>query len=99
MNWALCCRSIQTISRAPTRVKYSPVQPSRTHNVVPVHVDHRRYRGVVDDPRNTDCAWMETTAVLHHDDDGSATRQFKLQGSYSILQLMSVMISIRDAKS
>lgn len=44
------------------------------------HTWFRRYRGVVDDPRNTDCAWMETTAVLHHDDDGSVTRQFKLQG-------------------
>ena len=28
------------------------------------------YRGIVDDPRNTDNAWMETSAVNFHDDSG-----------------------------
>jgi len=37
------------------------------------------YKGVVRDPRNTDCAWMETTAVLFHDDDGRATAKFSLR--------------------
>lgn len=29
------------------------------------------YSGYVDDPRNTDNAWMETTACNFHDDDGN----------------------------
>lgn len=28
------------------------------------------YKGYVDDPRNTDNAWMETVAMNYHDDDG-----------------------------
>ena len=28
------------------------------------------YEGYVDDPRNTDNAWMETVAVNFHDDTG-----------------------------
>ncbi|CAG5123899.1 unnamed protein product [Candidula unifasciata] len=36
------------------------------------------YRGYVDDPRNTDNAWMETVAMNFHDADGSGVAQFKL---------------------
>ncbi|KAK7104610.1 ADP-ribose pyrophosphatase, mitochondrial-like [Littorina saxatilis] len=36
------------------------------------------YRGYVDDPRNTDNAWMETTAILFRDDDGDSVAKFKL---------------------
>jgi len=36
------------------------------------------YRGYVDDPRNTDNAWMETVAMMFHDSDGSGVAQFKL---------------------
>jgi len=36
------------------------------------------YSGYVDDPRNTDNAWMETVCVNFHDDDGSIFDQFKL---------------------
>ena len=35
------------------------------------------YKGYVDDPRNTDNAWMETVAVNFHD-DGTAFSSFKL---------------------
>ena len=28
------------------------------------------YKGYVDDPRNTDNAWMETTAYNFHDESG-----------------------------
>jgi ADP-ribose pyrophosphatase len=31
---------------------------------------HEIYKGYVDDPRNTDNAWMETVAVNFHDDTG-----------------------------
>eukprot|EP00035_Acanthoeca_spectabilis_P013128 m.238780 g.238780 ORF g.238780 m.238780 type:complete len:374 (-) comp15810_c0_seq2:117-1238(-) len=36
------------------------------------------YRGYVDDHRNTDNAWMETTCVNFHDETGASTRPFKL---------------------
>lgn len=36
------------------------------------------YKGYVDDPRNTDNAWMETVAVNYHDHKG-AFHKFKLQ--------------------
>ncbi|XP_055334511.1 ADP-ribose pyrophosphatase, mitochondrial-like [Paramacrobiotus metropolitanus] len=32
---------------------------------------HEVYRGYVDDPRNTDNAWIETVAVNYHDETGS----------------------------
>ena len=36
------------------------------------------YRGYVDDPRNTDNAWMETVAYNFHDEKGDSVGQFKL---------------------
>lgn len=36
------------------------------------------FRGYVDDPRNTDHAWMETTVVHLHDQDGSTFSVFPL---------------------
>lgn len=36
------------------------------------------YKGYVDDPRNTDNAWIETTATNFHDEDGSVVGSFKL---------------------
>ncbi|VDL19520.1 unnamed protein product [Hymenolepis diminuta] len=36
------------------------------------------YRGYVDDPRNTDNAWMETVAVNFHDENGTGLAKFKL---------------------
>uniref|UniRef100_UPI003AAF8267 ADP-ribose pyrophosphatase, mitochondrial isoform X1 n=1 Tax=Centroberyx gerrardi TaxID=166262 RepID=UPI003AAF8267 len=37
------------------------------------------YKGYVDDPRNTDNAWMETVAVNFHDDTGSSVSELPLQ--------------------
>ncbi|TDG47373.1 hypothetical protein AWZ03_006232 [Drosophila navojoa] len=37
------------------------------------------YSGYVDDFRNTDNSWMETTALNFHDDDGSKVGQLQLQ--------------------
>jgi ADP-ribose pyrophosphatase len=37
------------------------------------------YKGYVDDPRNTDNAWMETVAMLFFDHDGTLTTNFTLQ--------------------
>jgi len=36
------------------------------------------YQGYVDDFRNTDNAWMETTALNFHDEDGSKVGQLEL---------------------
>ncbi|CAH8512649.1 unnamed protein product [Heterobilharzia americana] len=36
------------------------------------------YKGYVDDPRNTDNAWMETVAVNFHDDQGDSLALFPL---------------------
>lgn len=33
----------------------------------------------MDDPRNTDNAWMETQAVNYHDDDGKSVGRFPLE--------------------
>ncbi|KAF7221230.1 ADP-ribose pyrophosphatase, mitochondrial [Nothobranchius furzeri] len=37
------------------------------------------YKGYVDDPRNTDNAWMETVAVNFHDESGSSVSELPLQ--------------------
>merc|ERR1712117_864575 len=37
------------------------------------------YKGYVDDPRNTDNAWMETVALHFHDDTGDSVGQFPLK--------------------
>ncbi|XP_030052941.1 ADP-ribose pyrophosphatase, mitochondrial isoform X2 [Microcaecilia unicolor] len=37
------------------------------------------YRGYVDDPRNTDNAWMETEAVNYHDDSGKVMDEMPLE--------------------
>lgn len=36
------------------------------------------YKGYVDDPRNTDNAWMETVAINFHDETGDQISQFPL---------------------
>nr|XP_019958608.1 PREDICTED: ADP-ribose pyrophosphatase, mitochondrial isoform X1 [Paralichthys olivaceus] len=37
------------------------------------------YKGYVDDPRNTDNAWMETVVVNFHDDSGNSVSELPLQ--------------------
>ncbi|KAK7167570.1 hypothetical protein R3I94_001839 [Phoxinus phoxinus] len=37
------------------------------------------YKGYVDDPRNTDNAWMETVAVNFHDESGNSVSEIPLQ--------------------
>lgn len=37
------------------------------------------YKGYVDDPRNTDNAWMETIAVNFHDEIGEFVGKFQLK--------------------
>lgn len=40
---------------------------------------HVIYKGYVDDPRNTDNAWMETVAVNFHDDNGESVGKIDLK--------------------
>ena len=42
------------------------------------------YRGYVDDPRNTDNAWMETIAMNFHDDHGDSVAKFKLHAGVCV---------------
>ena len=37
----------------------------------------------MDDPRNTDNAWMETVAYNFHDEDGTSVGSFKLNAGES----------------
>lgn len=37
------------------------------------------YKGYVDDPRNTDNAWMETVAYNFHDENGDSVGKFELE--------------------
>ena len=37
------------------------------------------YKGYIDDPRNTDNAWMETQCYNFHDWDGTLLKDFKLE--------------------
>uniref|UniRef100_A0A182TID3 Nudix hydrolase domain-containing protein n=1 Tax=Anopheles melas TaxID=34690 RepID=A0A182TID3_9DIPT len=45
------------------------------------------YKGYVDDPRNTDCAWMETVAVNFHDGSGSVVGRFPLHAGDDAAQV------------
>ena len=52
------------------------------------------YRGYVDDPRNTDNAWMETIAMNFHDDEGHSVAHFRLHAGMSgmVYVLLSVFV-------
>lgn len=51
------------------------------------------YSGYVDDPRNTDNAWMETVAYNFHDDDGSIVGDLKLKAGDDAVGVRWVDIS------
>ena len=41
------------------------------------------YKGYVDDPRNTDNAWVESHSINYHDSLGTSFANFPLRGSKS----------------
>ena len=50
------------------------------------------YKGYVDDPRNTDNAWMETVAVNFHDETGESVGKFNLHaGMHKLLTDLSLL--------
>lgn len=51
------------------------------------------YAGYVDDPRNTDNAWMETVAFLFHDDTGESVGKLKLKAGDDAKALKWIDIS------
>ncbi|KAK7939712.1 hypothetical protein WMY93_003038 [Mugilogobius chulae] len=58
------------------------------------------YKGYVDDPRNTDNAWMETVAVNFHDESGDSVSELPLQAGmmpdkYSGWMLTRLSLSMR----
>lgn len=62
------------------------------------------YTGYVDDPRNTDNAWIETTAINFHDVAGEYTDELALEGRddaedvkwIDIVEKMDIYESHRD---
>jgi ADP-ribose pyrophosphatase len=51
------------------------------------------YEGYVDDPRNTDNAWMETVAMNFHDDTGDAFDRFDLKAGDDAAKVSWVDVS------
>jgi len=54
---------------------------------------HQIYAGYVDDPRNTDWSWMETTAFLFHDESGESVGRMPLQAGDDAKALKWIDIS------
>jgi len=48
------------------------------------------YKGYVEDPRNTDNAWIETTVYNFHDDDGKVLDNMELTAGKCILSSMKM---------
>jgi ADP-ribose pyrophosphatase len=55
------------------------------------------FKGYVDDPRNTDNAWMETVAVNFHDEDGSFLNKLKFEAGDDAIGIHWIDVS-RDVK-
>ena len=54
------------------------------------------YKGYVDDPRNTDNAWMETVAMNFHDEDGSGFGSFTLEvRTPSLMELKKMCYQVK----
>lgn len=51
------------------------------------------YKGYVDDPRNTDNAWMETQAMNFHDEDGTSVGAFDLHAGDDAAEVQWMDIS------
>ncbi|KAK6967529.1 ADP-ribose pyrophosphatase mitochondrial [Biomphalaria glabrata] len=51
------------------------------------------YKGYVDDPRNTDNAWMETVAMNFHDDKGTGVAKFSLNAGSDAIGVQWLDIS------
>lgn len=54
------------------------------------------YKGYVDDPRNTDNSWMETTCTLFYDSDGSLTKNLKLEAGDDAAHVKWVDIELEN---
>ena len=56
------------------------------------------YEGYVDDPRNTDNAWMETSCTLFHDEDGSLTELIELTAGDDAADCQWVTVDIDEPR-
>lgn len=57
------------------------------------------YKGYVDDPRNTDNAWMETVAVNFHDESGKNSILMKRLYKYIVLPHVFDLVFFRLGNS
>lgn len=55
------------------------------------------YKGYVDDPRNTDNSWMETTAVNFHDETGTFLSKLKFEAGDDAIGIQWIEVS-KDVK-
>lgn len=51
------------------------------------------YKGYVDDPRNTDCAWMETVAVNFHDESGRFLSKLNFEAGDDAISIHWIEVS------
>ena len=56
------------------------------------------YEGYVDDPRNTDNAWMETSCTLFHDKSGKLTENLELDAGDDAADCQWVTVEIDNPK-
>merc|ERR1711934_57238 len=56
------------------------------------------YKGYVDDPRNTDNAWMETAVTLFYDKTGELTKDFKLEAGDDAAGVRWMKIDLENEK-
>ncbi|XP_068099930.1 ADP-ribose pyrophosphatase, mitochondrial isoform X2 [Hyperolius riggenbachi] len=68
-----CEEALNSLEKTEAADTRSRIQSLFSQEYLPV------YRGYVDDPRNTDNAWMETQAVNYHDDTGHILDQLALE--------------------
>jgi len=59
---------------------------------------HELYRGYVDDPRNTDNAWMETVCVNYHDEKGIFVEKLRLKAGSDAKNVRWIGVGDEDLK-
>jgi hypothetical protein len=79
-----CARIRTHVLAHPRESTLPPITPSAPLRPAPPRIDGHR-AGYVDDPRNTDNAWVETTAYLFYIEDEGVARNIKLSGGSDAL--------------
>lgn len=79
--WNLIRVNIHIISKKYNYSLYFPDEAGRIESMIAEFFNKGKeiYKGYVDDPRNTDNAWMETVAMNFHDETGGYVGKFNLK--------------------